>query len=107
MPGFDATGPMGGGPGTGWGRGFCSTAGARTRAGLSRFFGGVGRGGRPWGGGRGRCFGGGWFGGGWGFRQPMAPTASDEADVLRAELSAARQEIAAMEARLAELEKKG
>lgn len=104
MPGFDRTGPMGAGPRTGWGRGLCGTAtgaGGFSRRGL---FGGLGRGGLPWGGGRGRCFGG-------AFRGPLfgagVPTsAADEADAIRAELRAARETIAAMEARLAELEKK-
>jgi hypothetical protein len=78
MPGFDGTGPMGMGPMTGGGRGFCAMPytgyspygyGMRlpnytafgTYSGYP-FFGrpfGVGRGGLPWGGGRGRCFGGG------------------------------------------------
>jgi hypothetical protein len=75
MPGFDGTGPMGLGPMTGGGRGFCAILyrsygpyayGIRAPyyppSGIYPFYGpvfGVGRGGLPWGGGRGRCFGGG------------------------------------------------
>lgn len=81
MPGFDGTGPMGKGPITGGGRGFCALLyrpyGYGFRASYypptgmyppyygSPFYGplfGAGRGGLPWGGGRGRVFGGGrWF----------------------------------------------
>ena len=85
MPGFDGTGPMGMGPMTGGGRGFCAMphrsygpygyggsqapyypANDQPTGGYSfygrPFYGpvfGVGRGGLPWGGGRGRVFGGG------------------------------------------------
>ena len=75
MPGFDGTGPIGQGPMTGGGRGFCvmpyRTYGLRGphyaayggypfhgRPFLGPIF-GAGRGGLPWGGGRGRVFGGG------------------------------------------------
>ena len=80
MPGFDGTGPMGQGFMTGGGRGFCAMS-YRTRGlygygidgqynttyGGYPFFGrplcgpvfGAGRGELPWGGGRGRVFGGG------------------------------------------------
>ena len=98
MPGFDGTGPMGIGPMTGGGRGFCTMpmgtygssgygmgqfpysmpydpnyAGAFTPPVFGRpFFGpifGVGRGGIPYGGGRGRAFGGRRGGMGSGFRR--------------------------------------
>jgi hypothetical protein len=75
MPGFDGTGPMGRGPMTGGGRGFCAMpyrgygpyaygmkAPYYPPSSMNPFCGpafGVGRGGLPWGGGRGRCFGGG------------------------------------------------
>jgi hypothetical protein len=74
MPGFDGTGPMGMGPMTGGGRGFCAMPyrgygsygygmGTPYYPPSGRpFYGpvfGVGRGGLPWGGGRGRAFGGG------------------------------------------------
>ena len=55
MPGGDRTGPMGGGPMTGWGRGLCSEPEGPRFAG-----GGYG--------GRGRGFGRGGGGGGWGWR---------------------------------------
>ncbi len=55
MPGGDRSGPMGGGPMTGWGRGFCGEAEGPRFAG-----GGYG--------GRGRGFGRGGGGGGWGWR---------------------------------------
>jgi hypothetical protein len=100
---------------TGGGRGLCGQgAGAGRRFG-GGFFRGVGRGGMPWGGGFGRCFGGrgGWWGAGpalgrgfsWGAPYWAPPTRDQEADTLKAELASARDEIAAMEARLAELEK--
>lgn len=80
MPGFDRTGPRGMGPMTGGGRGFCAMPyGAYRRSGYDLqgpyyptpgtypsydrpFYGpifGTGRGGLPWGGGRGRVYGGG------------------------------------------------
>ncbi|HPM41334.1 MAG TPA: DUF5320 domain-containing protein, partial [bacterium] len=63
MPGFDGRGPRGEGPMTGGGRGYCNSAG-RGVSPQGRTLYGVGRGGTPWGGGMGRCFGGGR--GGWG-----------------------------------------
>ena len=75
MPGFDGTGPIGQGPMTGGGRGFCAMpyrahgfsgygigAPNNTPYGGYPFYGpvfGAGRGGLPRGGGRGRVFGGG------------------------------------------------
>jgi hypothetical protein len=80
MPGFDGTGPGGMGPMTGGGRGFCAMpyrgygpygydmkAAGDPPSGVYPFYGwpfygsvfGAGRGGLPWGGGRGRVFGGG------------------------------------------------
>jgi len=81
MPGFDGTGPMGMGPMTGGGRGFCAMPYRGYRpygygigapyypsSGGYPFYGrpfygygpvfGAGRGGLPWGGARGRVFGG-------------------------------------------------
>jgi len=55
MPGGDRTGPMGGGPMTGWGRGYCGGSQAPRFA-----IGGFG--------GRGRGYGRGGGGGGWGWR---------------------------------------
>jgi hypothetical protein len=80
MPGFDGTGPGGAGSMTGGGRGFCAMSyrgyrpyGFGMRAPRDPAYGshpfyerslsgpmfGAGRGGLPWGGGRGRVFGGG------------------------------------------------
>ena len=105
MPGYDRTGPRGAGPGTGGGWGLCFN-----RPGRGQFFGslpwrGIGRGSMPWGGGRGRCFGG---RGGWGgrFAWGGTPSPSDEVEMLRADLSAAKEQVAAMQARLSELEGK-
>jgi len=114
MPRQDRTGPMGAGPRTGWGMGLCGTEAGRSL--YPGGFRGLGRGGAPWGGGRGRCRGGffgGWGGrffGGWGGRSwwPFssgAPLSTEqEAEALKAELTAAREDLAAMEARLKELE---
>lgn len=55
MPGFNGTGPRGEGPLTGGRRGLCR---APKEDGVSLPL-GVGRGGRPRGGGRGQCYGGG------------------------------------------------
>jgi hypothetical protein len=53
MPGFDRSGPRGQGPRTGGRRGDCAAVPDETVA-----LRGVGRGGAPWGGGRGNCWGG-------------------------------------------------
>jgi len=68
MPGFDRTGPLGAGPRTGRGLGFCAGGPYPPAYGGARY--GAGRGGIPWGGGRGRAWGGGrgWFGRGRGPR---------------------------------------
>jgi len=67
MPGFDRTGPLGLGPRTGGGFGFCSPV-APYSGGYGPAVFGVGRGGFPRGGGRGRTFGG---GRGWWWRAGM------------------------------------
>jgi len=105
MPGYDRTGPAGAGPRTGWSRGLCGRIAGRGTGYAGAFFRGVGRGGAPWGGGRGQCFGGrgGWLGRVIGYAPGLGP--EQEAQTLKAELEAARTEIADMEARLAELEK--
>jgi hypothetical protein len=77
MPGFDGMGPRREGPMTGGGKGFCKTALRSFGYGFRRMFSpreppnrldenrddapvfGAGKGGLPWGGGRGRVFGGG------------------------------------------------
>jgi len=102
MPGFDRSGPLGQGPMTGRGLGLCGGA-AQVPAGVG-FARGVGRGGRPWGGGRGFAFGGGRgrFGPdyGWGYAPPAAP--GNEA--LQAEAEGLQAEIKALKERLAKLE---
>ncbi|MBN2081631.1 DUF5320 domain-containing protein [bacterium] len=57
MPGFDRTGPRGQGPLTGGGRGPCGGGRYANRGDYSGY--GLGRGGRPYGGGRGYGYGGG------------------------------------------------
>ena len=110
MPGFDGTGPMGQGPMTGGGRGFCAVPG-----GYAPGFFGLGRGGLPWGGGRGRGFGGGrgWGRGmGWGLApqyppampyDPMYDTGYDTG--LQAQLDAMTKENQELKARLEQLER--
>jgi hypothetical protein len=104
MPGFDRTGPLGGGPRTGRGRGLCGTDANSPRFSWSGLLRGIGRGGLPWGGGRGRCIG----GGGWWqrFRWVSAPNAGDEAETLKAEIAALKEALSAMEGRLSQLNKK-
>ena len=65
MPGFNGTGPQGMGPRTGGGRGFC-TPGTANNYNTGTTPRGIGRGGAPWGGGRGRSGGGGYGRGGYG-----------------------------------------
>jgi len=117
MPGFDGTGPWGLGPRTGGGRGFCppgsGPAGGYYRPG----FYGVGRGGLPWGGGRGRTWGGGrgwWWrsrfavpAGGWypPFHGAWNPSPQEEAEVLREDIRFLEERLAQMQQRLSELEK--
>jgi hypothetical protein len=108
MPRYDRTEPAGAGPGTGRGLGRCGTYAAgelSTSEGVCR---GRGQGGIPWAGGGGRCFGGQGMGLG---RRPFAGTDSQspsgEAEALKVQLAAAKDEIAAMKARLEELANKG
>ncbi len=105
MPGYDRKGPLGEGARTGWGRGLCRQQVGQEGSSFGGFLRGLGRGGAPRGGGRGRRFGdrGGWWGA-FGRTAPLSP--SEEGEALRADLSAAKQEVATMEARLSELEKK-
>ena len=105
MPGFDATGPRGQGPGTGWGRGPC---GAGLRRGGGRGWGmGPGAWGRPrwgwgtwgYGGFRGRGFGPFGPGGAYGYESPQQETQAlkDEESYLRSELEALQERIAQLE----------
>ena len=115
MPGFDGTGPMGMGPRTGGGFGFCPPGAGPAAGGyLPGVVYGVGRGGIPWGGGRGRAFGG---GRGWWWRSRMAyglypyyafppyaaQAAPDEKSFLENELAYLEQQIAAVKNRLEEI----
>lgn len=115
MPGFDGTGPRGLGSRTGGGFGFCAPGSGPAPAGYAPgVVYGVGRGGIPWGGGRGRAFGGG-RGRWWGARFPYAvppygaavPYAAagpaDEKSFLENELAYLEQQIAAVRDRLAEV----
>ncbi|MGD9401255.1 MAG: DUF5320 domain-containing protein [bacterium] len=116
MPGFDGTGPWGMGPRTGGGFGFCAPGSGPVpyRSGPGVGY-GVGRGGRPWGGGRGRAFGGGrgwmWraaypYGAGpyWGYPAGQEAAPADERAFLENELAYMEQQIEAIRSRLAEIE---
>jgi len=102
MPGFNATGPRGQGPGSGWGMGPCG-------AGLRR------GGGRNWGRGfgPGAGFGGGGFQLGYGARDfgPFRPgpvaagSPQNEVITLRQEANALKAELEALQKRLGALEK--
>ncbi len=103
MPGFDGTGPMGMGPMTGGGKGFCVVP---MRDGKKPF------GGRFFGRGRGR----GWFGYGsnWGYPQGVNPyygnsnasdfTPEQEVQMLKKEAKAMQDEINSINQRISELE---
>jgi hypothetical protein len=115
MPGFDGTGPRGQGPRTGGGFGFCAPGSRPAPEGYpTGVVYGVGRGGIPWGGGRGRAFGGGrraWGRGGFAYAVPQyraaapysAPDPADEKSFLENELAYLEQQMAAVKNRLAEL----
>ncbi len=126
MPGGDRTGPLGWGPMTGRGAGYCAgypVPGYLNPVPARGWF-GVGRGGFPRGGGRGRAFGGGrgwwWRSGFYGYPPyapeyppyPMAyppayqkPTAEEEKEMLQEELRNLEEEIGEIRSRLTELEK--
>ncbi len=103
MPGYDQTGPVGKGPMTGWRRGTCGNPQDTYLPNGNFGLQGVGRGGTPRGGGRGRC-------GGLGPNRPRSlpledavSTPQDNNDKLMNELSEARREIEALKARINEL----
>jgi len=114
MPGFDGTGPRGMGPRTGGGFGFCPPVAGPAYV-PGGFFRGAGRGGVPWGGGRGRAWGGGrgwgWrvaYGGFvppyWGAPAPAAWTPEQELDSMKAQAAAMEQELEAIRQRIGDLE---
>lgn len=116
MPGRDGTGPMGYGPRTGGGFGWCPPAAGMPVAAPVY---GAGRGGIPWGGGRGRAWGGGRGRGyGWRYAYPYAqrfpapyqwgPAGSagqaDEASFLKERVSDLEEELKSVKERLQEVE---
>ncbi len=102
MPGFNGTGPMGGGPVTGGGRGYCTGGGVGFKSGCGRQ--GSGRG-------RGRGYGGGFR---WTGEYPMrnaprynAPenvNPADELRMLRAQADQMRSALENIQRRMDELE---
>ena len=114
MPRGDGTGPLGLGPMTGRGAGYCAgyPAPGYANPGPGRGWGfGYGRGfgrGRGWGRGFGRRFGFGWeaypyaYGSPYGY--PANVTPKQEADMLRAEAKAMQEEISAINQRVKDLE---
>jgi hypothetical protein len=105
MPGFDATGPWGQGPGTGWGQGPCG-AGLRRGGGRGRGMGPGAWGRSRWGWGawgsggfRGRGFGPFGPGGAYAYESPQqkAQALKEEESYLRSELEALHQRIAELE----------
>ncbi len=118
MPAGDRTGPMGMGPMTGRGAGYCAGYGVPGYANLGPGRGFWGRGGRPcWGGwGRGwrhwycatglprwarRGYPPAWWG------PPAPPTREEEVEMLRQEAEWLRGQLEAVSQRLSDLEKKG
>ncbi len=97
MPGQDQTGPMGQGPRTGGGFGRCNPNYASAADGTPLM--GVGRGGRPMGGGRGRCWGGGRAGQAR-FDQSASSQPATEAAQLRDKVRALTAEVAQLRAEL-------
>jgi hypothetical protein len=104
MPRYDQTGPLGKGQMTGGRKGICQTPQDADLPNVDLGFQGVGRGGIPRGGGRGRC------GGGFGANQrgnfPSAQgvsTQQDDNDRLRSQLSEAQREIEALKTKINEL----
>ena len=105
MPGHDGTGPRGVGPYTGWSQGGCAhDEEPDGPGGRARF--GMGRGGAPQGGGRGRCRGGGHGGGRRRRGQPEAPPWTPPRDrTPEGEMaSSLEQQLQKIRDRLAELE---
>ncbi len=111
MPGFNGTGPMGAGPMTGGGRGYCTGSNAGVQPNYGRRIGrgnGFGRGA-----GRGRGYGRGFAGSGgypaWGnapqYNDPYNPNPADELSMLRAQADAMKSTLDNIQKRMAELDK--
>ncbi len=98
MPGRDGTGPIGKGPMTGGGFGNC---GIGLRENDVR---GIGRGGFPFGGGRGRCFGGGSRMGRRGAFSSQETHSLDEKHILEKRAASLENELAAVRERLSSFE---
>jgi len=92
MPRFNGTGPLGSGPGTGWGLGPCG-AGMGRRRGWGR---GLGHG-------YGRGFGQGRFGGYYPDYPVFTPSKKEETEMLSEDAKNLEEERKAIKARLAEL----
>jgi len=121
MPGFDGTGPVGFGPRTGGGRGYCPPGGQYKRPygyGIRYALRGAGRGGIPWGCGRGRVFGGGRGRGWYGPSAYLPPAAypyspfagvspDQEVDFLKNRAAAMEQELEQIRRRIETLQKTG
>ncbi|NQT10114.1 MAG: DUF5320 domain-containing protein [Desulfobacteraceae bacterium] len=111
MPGFNGTGPMGAGPMTGGGRGFCNPANAgyeRSAVGTAGFGGGMAYG-RGFRGGFGRGVGRG-FGRGFALNQPpyfnaYPQDAASELDMLKVQADSAKNMLDSINKRLTELER--
>ena len=99
MPGFDGTGPVGAGPGTG--RGFGPCRGYRPRLGGFRGRGYYGRG-MGWGVGGGPCHW--WYGGPNPYHGPAWSGPDDEKTFLKDQAAQLKAELAEMEKRMTELE---
>ena len=104
MPKGDRTGPAGMGSTTGRAAGFCAgyqVPGYMNPVG-ERGYWGIGRGGRPWGGGRGRCFGGG-RGRMFGSPHPTDMTAEQETAILEDQVTFLKKQTDAVKSRIDEL----
>jgi len=106
MPAFDGTGPLGQGPRTGGGFGYCPPTPGVMYGGNVVY--GVGRGGRPRGGGRGRAFGGGRGRGRWywpmhGYAMPTQISPEQELAWLKEQSQAIQQQLDDIHARIEEL----
>lgn len=111
MPGFDGTGSMGRGPRTGGGRGYCAPVAGQYAYNAPVVY-GVGRGGTPWGGGRGFLYGGGCgrrFWRQWGTYptpEPAQMSIQDELAMLEEQAQWMEEQLAQIKTRVEELKQK-